>query len=37
VLPPEQYETVVAAMRDANRPNDPYASFYIASSINDRV
>ncbi|MDQ2834801.1 MAG: copper oxidase, partial [Acidobacteriota bacterium] len=28
VLPPEQYDQVVAAMRDAKRPNDPYASIY---------
>ena len=29
VLPPEQYDTVVAAMRAANRPADPYASLYL--------
>lgn len=28
VLPPEQYEQVVSAMRNANRSSDPYASFY---------
>jgi FtsP/CotA-like multicopper oxidase with cupredoxin domain len=28
VLPPEQYDQVVAAMRKANRTGDPYASFY---------
>ncbi len=26
VLPPEMYEQVTAAMRDAKRPNDPYAA-----------
>ena len=30
VLPPEQYDQVVAAMRKANRPGDPYASIYVA-------
>jgi hypothetical protein len=30
VLPPEQYEEVVAAMRSANRVGDPYASIYTA-------
>ena len=30
VLPPEQYDRVVAAMRDANRPADPYSSLYTA-------
>ena len=30
VLPPEQYDQVVAAMRDAQRPADPYPSFYSA-------
>jgi hypothetical protein len=29
VLPPEQYDQIVAAMRDAKRPNDPYISFYV--------
>jgi FtsP/CotA-like multicopper oxidase with cupredoxin domain len=28
VLPPEQYEEVVSAMRNAKRPDDPYASYY---------
>ena len=28
VLPPEQYEEVVSAMRKAERPADPYASLY---------
>ena len=31
VLPPEQYDRVVSAMRDAHRPSDPYASLYTAS------
>ena len=30
VLPPEQYDQVVTAMRAANRPNDPYLSLYAA-------
>ena len=30
VLPPEQYDQVVTAMKQANRPGDPYASIYIA-------
>ena len=28
VLPPEQYDQVIAAMRNANRSGDPYASLY---------
>jgi FtsP/CotA-like multicopper oxidase with cupredoxin domain len=36
VLPPEQYDQVVAAMRDAKRPNDPYASIYAASTDRAR-
>ncbi len=32
VLPPEQYQQVVAAMRDAKRSNDPYASIYNKSA-----
>ena len=28
VLPPEQYDDIVARMRNANRPNDPYASIW---------
>ena len=28
VLPPEEYDRVLNAMRSANRPNDPYASLY---------
>ena len=31
VLPPERYDQVVAAMRDAKRPGDPYISLYKAS------
>ena len=30
VLPPEQYDQVVAAMKQANRKGDPYASIYAA-------
>ena len=30
VLPPEQYDHVVSAMKQANRPGDPYASIYVA-------
>ncbi len=30
VLPPDQYDQVVAAMRNANRSGDPYASIYTA-------
>jgi hypothetical protein len=26
VLPPDKYDEVISRMRDANRPNDPYAS-----------
>ena len=36
VLPPEQYDQVVAAMRQANRPGDPYASIYNAPAGNSR-
>ena len=36
VLPPEQYDQVVAAMREANRDGDPYASLYTASRNNTR-
>ncbi len=32
VLPAEQYDQVVSAMRDAQRPGDPYASLYQAPS-----
>lgn len=32
VLPPQQYDQVVSAMKNANRPNDPYASFYTKSA-----
>ena len=37
VLPPEQYDRVVSAMRSANRPADPYASFYIAPQHSARA
>ncbi len=30
VLPPEQYDHVLRAMQQANRPADPYASLYLA-------
>lgn len=36
VLPPEQYDQVVAAMKKANRPNDPYASIYVAHDKQSR-
>ena len=36
VLPPEQYDKVVAAMQNANRPGDPYASLYIAPAHSVR-
>ncbi len=36
VLPPEQYEVVVAAMRDANRPHDPYVSLFAGASASER-
>lgn len=36
VLPPEQYDQVVSAMRSANRPGDPYASLYSGPSNNSR-
>lgn len=29
VLPPEQYDQVVAAMKQARRPGDPYVSLYV--------
>jgi manganese oxidase len=32
VLPAEQYDQVVSAMRGANRPGDPYASLYMANN-----
>ncbi len=37
VLPPEQYQQVVAAMEKANRPGDPYASLYAAPGGPSRV
>lgn len=36
VLPPDQYDQVVAAMRNANRPGDPYASIYNPQGRNAR-
>lgn len=36
VLPSEQYEEVVSAMRKANRPSDPYVSLYTVSQPNAR-
>jgi hypothetical protein len=36
VLPPEQYDRVVSAMKNANRPNDPYASLYTTPSTSAR-
>lgn len=36
VLPPEQYDQVVAAMKKANRPGDPYASIYVAPGGRSR-
>ncbi len=37
VLPPEQYDQVVAAMRDARRPADPYASLYLAQAARQEA
>jgi FtsP/CotA-like multicopper oxidase with cupredoxin domain len=36
VLPPDQYDQVVSAMRNANRPGDPYASLYIDQAKGTR-
>ena len=36
VLPPDQYDQVMTAMRNANRPGDPYASLYAAPGNNAR-
>ncbi len=36
VLPPEQYDQVVAGMKQANRPGDPYASIYVAPNGRSR-
>ncbi len=36
VLPPEQYDRVVTAMRDAKRPHDPYDSLYKIPSEGAR-
>ena len=32
VLPPDKYEAVVARMKQAQRPNDPYASLWQSIS-----
>ncbi len=37
VLPPEQYDQVVTAMRDAKRPSDPYASLYLAQATRQEA
>ena len=36
VLPPEQYDQVVSAMKQANREGDPYASIYVAPRDRSR-
>ncbi len=36
VLPPEQYEQVIAAMQQARRPGDPYASVYAGPNRSVR-
>ncbi|MDE1161152.1 MAG: copper oxidase [Acidobacteriaceae bacterium] len=36
VLPPEQYEQVVSAMKSANRSNDPYISLYSTPTKQTR-
>lgn len=36
VLPPEQYDQVIAGMKQANRPGDPYASLYVAPGHSSR-
>ncbi len=36
VLPPEQYDRVMTAMREAKRPGDPYASLYAAPGKDSR-
>ncbi len=36
VLPPEQYDAVISAMRSADRPGDPYASLYAAPGSSAR-
>jgi FtsP/CotA-like multicopper oxidase with cupredoxin domain len=37
VLPPDQYDQVVSAMRKAERPADPYSSLYAGSGGNARL
>ncbi len=36
VLPPEQYDQVVSAMKQANREGHPYASIYMAPGDRSR-
>jgi hypothetical protein len=36
VLPPEQYDQAVSAMKNANRPGDAYASIYVAPAGRSR-
>lgn len=36
VLPPEQYDRVISAMRNANRKGDPYAAIYATHSRDGR-
>lgn len=36
VLPPDKYEEVIARMKQANRPNDPYASILSNQAKNNR-
>lgn len=36
VLPPQQYDQVVNAMKQANREGDPYASLYVAHGDQSR-
>ena len=36
VLPPEQYDRVLTAMREASRPADPYSALYALPSPNVR-
>ena len=37
VLPPEQYDQVVAGMKDARREGDPYASIYADPLAGSRA
>lgn len=36
VLPPEKYDEVIARMKQANRPNDPYASILAGEGHSNR-